>query len=156
MKGLLGRPAGYAAGGVILLGAAAAVPSLAAPACAPERATAVRIGAREWRVETAATPAQRERGLSGRPGLPAGRGMWFVLSEPGIHGFWMRDMRFAIDLAWITPQGRVAGVETLPPCTAAPCPIHYAPEPVAYVLEAAAGTLPRDEDGQASWDCAPD
>lgn len=50
--------------------------------CVPERATSVEIGAQNFRVEVAATPAQRERGLSGRAALGAKHGMWFVMPEP--------------------------------------------------------------------------
>jgi len=116
----------------------------------------VRIGHQSWRVEVAFTPEERERGLSGRPQLQPGSAMWFVLPAPGFHGFWMKDMAFAVDLAWITSQGQVAGVETLPPCGPEPCPIHYPPEPVGFVLEAVAGSVPDTEGERAQWQCAPD
>ena len=121
--------------------------------CAPERATSVQIGAQNFRVEVAATPAQRARGLSGRAALGAGNGMWFVMPKPDLHGFWMRDMHFAIDLVWIDGERRVLGVETLTPCIDKDCPIHHPPKPVAYVLEVEAGGF-RGEPGMAvKWRC---
>lgn len=144
--------------GVILM-AAGLETAPASPPCPPWQAREVRIGHQTWRVEVAFSPEERERGLSGRQVLPPGRAMWFVLPAPGMHGFWMRDMAFPVDLAWIAPQGRVIGVETLPPCGPGPCPIHYPPEPAGFVLEAAAHSMPDVadvEEAQASWLCGTD
>ncbi len=128
----------------------------AAPPCPPWLASHVQVGERIYRVEVAATPAQWQRGLSGRDHLAPGEGMWFVLPLPGIHGFWMKDMTFPIDLVWITPQGLIAGVETLPPCAPGSCPIQYPPEPVGFVLETNAGTVPELEGVQIRWLCQPE
>ena len=141
--------------GVILM-AAAPEPAPASPPCPPQQAKAVRIGHQSWRVVVAFSPQERERGLSGRPHLPPGTAMWFVLPTPGFHGFWMKDMAFPVDLVWITPQGRVAGVETLPPCGPEPCPIHYPPEPVGFVLETGAVGVPDLEGERVHWLCEPD
>lgn len=110
-------------------------------ACPPEQATRARIGVQTFKLEVAATPEQRARGLSGRTALGAGNGMWFVMPEPDLHGFWMRDMHFPIDLAWIDPDRRVIGHVTLQPCADRHCPIHRPPRPAAYVLEVAAGAF---------------
>lgn len=141
--------------GIILL-AAGLEQTPASPPCPPQLAGEVRIGHRIWRVDVAHTMDERERGLSGRQRIAPGTAMWFVLPEPGIHGFWMKDMAFPIDLVWITPQGRVAGVETFPPCGPGACPIHYPPEPVGFVLEAVANTVPDTEGEQVVWQCGPD
>ena len=94
-----------------------------------------------FEVEVADTPQQRGQGLSGRPQLAAGNGMLFVYDEAGVRRFWMYDMRFPIDLAWIG-GGRVVGVETLQPCPSREeCPTHESPEPVDQVLEVPAGAL---------------
>ena len=121
--------------------------------CRPEDVREVRIGHRNWQVETAVMPEARLRGLSGRAGLDAGHAMLFVLPEVGIYGFWMKDMLFPIDLAWITPLRTVAGVESLQPCPADTCPIHYPPEPVAFVLETPLGEIPEDGE-QVTWLCS--
>ncbi|MDP2432653.1 MAG: DUF192 domain-containing protein [Pseudomonadota bacterium] len=67
-------------------------------------------------MEVAATPASRERGLSGHERLAPDSGMWFVLPEAGTTGFWMRGMRFPIDLIWVGQNQRVVDVATLPVC----------------------------------------
>jgi uncharacterized membrane protein (UPF0127 family) len=106
-------------------------------------------------VEVAASPANRERGLSGRPGLPADAGMLFIFPSPGLHGFWMKDMSFAIDLVWIGPDRRVLGTASMAPCGPHACPIHYPPAPAAYVLEVSAGRFAGQPGDQVAWTCAP-
>lgn len=47
------------------------------------------------------TDATLERGLSGRSALPPDQAMLFVFPEPQIYSFWMKDMKFSIDIAWM-------------------------------------------------------
>ncbi len=96
------------------------------------------VGTSRIAVELATTSAARAQGLSGRDALPPQRGMLFVFPEDGRYAFWMKDMRFAIDIVWIDREGRVvrvdAGVQPATfPATFSP------PTPVRYVLELAAG-----------------
>lgn len=145
---------GSGAWGAILLAAWAGA-AAGEPACPPQEARTVQVGGQSWRVAVACQEADRERGLSGRPRLAAGEGMWFVLPEPGLHGFWMKDMAFAIDLVWVTPELRVAGSARLSPCGDGPCPIHTPPEPVAYVLEINAGRFHGRPSDPVAWRCDP-
>lgn len=141
--------------GVILM-ATGPEPAPASPPCLPQQAKAVRIGHQSWRVEVAFSSRERARGLSGRSHLPPGTAMWFVLPVPGFHGFWMQGMAVPVDLAWVTPQGRVAGVETLMPCGPEPCPIRYPPEPVGFVLETHVGGLSNLKGEPVHWRCETD
>jgi uncharacterized membrane protein (UPF0127 family) len=125
------------------------------PPARPLEATHVQVGKQSFKVEVATSPATRERGLSGRPSLPADAGMWFVFPSPGRHGFWMRDMAFAIDLAWIGPDRRVLGVARLEPCGPHACPIHYPPAPAAYVLEVGASRFAGQAGDPVTWTCTP-
>ncbi len=52
-------------------------------------------------VELARSPAEQARGLGYRDSLSWGHGMLFLYDEPGFPGFWMRGMRFSIDIVWI-------------------------------------------------------
>jgi hypothetical protein len=53
-------------------------------------------------VEVAKTDIQRRVGLSNQDSLPEGEGMFFVFTQKNIKPpFWMKDMRFAIDILWI-------------------------------------------------------
>jgi len=60
-------------------------------------------------VEVARTPAARRQGLSGRAGLAPGTGLLFLHPEPARHAYWMKDMRFAIDIVWLR-DGRIVDV----------------------------------------------
>lgn len=62
-------------------------------------------------VEVADTPEARELGLSGRSGLSEDEGLLFVFDAPGNYAFWMKDMKFAIDIIWLDQQGVVVNVE---------------------------------------------
>ncbi len=52
-------------------------------------------------VAIADNPAARDRGLSGLSHLKENQGMLFLFNEPGIYGFWMKDMNFDIDFIWM-------------------------------------------------------
>ncbi len=128
--------------------------ALARAPCPAEQAATLRIGAQGFTVEVAATPASRERGLSGHARLSPNAGMWFVLPEAEQTGFWMRGMRFPIDLIWVSPEQRVVGAATLPVCENDPCPITYPTAPAAYVLEIRAGRFTGRVGDPVEWNCA--
>lgn len=128
--------------------------ALAQAPCPAGQARIVQIGAQRIVVEVAATPATRERGLSGHERLAPDSGMWFVLPETGKTGFWMHGMRFPIDLIWVSPNQRVVGVATLPVCRNAPCPITHPAVPAAYVLEIGAGRFAGQAGDKVEWRCA--
>ena len=90
------------------------------------------------RVDVADTQGLRELGLSGRSGLTADTGMFFVFPTDGHYSFWMKDMKFAIDMVWIASDEAVVGMFTnVAPDT---YPKSFAPDGVArYVLELPAG-----------------
>ncbi len=62
-------------------------------------------------VEVADTPASRELGLSKREKMEDDEGLLFVFDEPGRYGFWMKDMKFALDIIWINQNGIVVDIE---------------------------------------------
>ena len=78
------------------------------------------------------------RGLSGRSFLPEGRGMLFVFEKPGRHGFWMKDMKFAIDIIWIDEGFRVKGVSSNISPQSFPRTFQP-PEPIRWALEVTNG-----------------
>ena len=104
-----------------------------------------------FQVELAATQEAREQCLSGRDRLPPDTGMWFELAQVGMPGFWMRGMRFPIDLIWVSPENRVVGALTLPVCERDPCLIYYPSRAVAHVLEIAAGRFSGRAGDRVEW-----
>jgi uncharacterized membrane protein (UPF0127 family) len=127
---------------LLALACGRAEPAAPPVADAPPRAR-VTIGVHVIDAELADTPARQQRGLSGRPSLPTGRGMLFVYGEPALRGFWMPDMHFDIDILWIR-AGRIVHVESdVPHAVAGPLPVYRPPEPADLVLEVTAGTARR-------------
>jgi uncharacterized membrane protein (UPF0127 family) len=95
--------------------------------------------------ELAITPLEQSLGLGFRNGLEPGRGMLFVFQEPAELSFWMKDMRFCLDIIWIANGeiiGAAEGVCPDPPGTDdANRTNHDSGEPVTHVLEMPAGWL---------------
>ena len=61
----------------------------------------VKIGNSSIKVDVAGTDAERQKGLSGRSSLEKNEGMLFVINNKATPTFWMKDMKFAIDIIWI-------------------------------------------------------
>lgn len=102
----------------------------------------VVLGGQSFRVDVAATAAQQKQGLSGRAGLTDHHGMLFVFQDPDTSCFWMKDMKFDIDILWFD-EGRhlIHQAKNLSPDT---YPAQYCPPKAAkYVLEVPAGTADR-------------
>ena len=80
------------------------------------------------------TPALLEMGLSGKESLPKNSGMLFVPDEPGMHGFWMQNMKFPLTIVWLDEFKRVVGIsKNLSPDTYPD--VFYPPTEVLYILE---------------------
>ncbi|MBI5003750.1 DUF192 domain-containing protein [Candidatus Kaiserbacteria bacterium] len=98
----------------------------------------VRIAGRNISVEAVDTPEGRQQGLSGRPDLAPDAGMLFIFEKDDYHAFWMKDMRFSIDIVWISADGQVVSIASnVSPKT---YPHSFQPKaPARYVLELPAG-----------------
>lgn len=70
----------------------------------------VRIGSALFSVEIADTEQQRERGLGNRDALCDTCGMLFLFDSSGKYAFWMKDMRFPLDILWIR-DGKIVHIE---------------------------------------------
>lgn len=66
-------------------------------------------------LETAMTEKEREKGLGGRESLCSSCAMLFVFEKPGRYAFWMRDMRFSIDIIWLLEDRVVFVAEEVSP-----------------------------------------
>ena len=105
------------------------------------------------KVEVADTPATRERGLSGRPGLNDHEGLLFVFERPDRYAFWMKDMNFKIDILWFNEQCALLDLtEDLAPDTYPN--IYRPPAPAKYVLETRPGWAQTNQVGLGTkFDC---
>jgi uncharacterized membrane protein (UPF0127 family) len=96
------------------------------------------------RVEIAETDEARARGLMFRDSLAEDEGMLFVFDEPERYGFWMKNVRVALDLLWLDRRGRIVWiVEAAPPCAGERCPTYRSAVNASFVLEVAAGFVHR-------------
>ena len=82
--------------------------------------------------KVAATPEQREIGLSGRTALLINQGMLFVWPSPGRYCMWMRGTSIPLTALFLSDQGEVLGLEAMNPNT---LNRHCAPKPVRFILE---------------------
>lgn len=67
----------------------------------------------ELSVEVVSAPASIIQGLSGRDELGAD-GMLFIFDQPRIPSFWMKDMKFDLDLVWIRENKVVEVTKNVP------------------------------------------
>ena len=70
----------------------------------------LRVGGQKYALEVAATAAGLRQGLSGRTSMPRHTGMLFVFQKEGRQCFWMKDMRFPLDIIWVDSQKKVKHV----------------------------------------------
>jgi UDP-GlcNAc:undecaprenyl-phosphate GlcNAc-1-phosphate transferase len=103
--------------------------------------TRVMVAGTTFTLEVARTPAQQVQGLSNRDSLCATCGMLFEFPESGLREFWMRDMRFSIDVLWLDHNNRVVAKHERVPF---PSQIPFGPAvPVKRALELPAGSTER-------------
>jgi len=101
-------------------------------------------GAVEIRLECAATPEERQKGLMFRSSLSEGEGMLFVLRAEDNPSFWMKNTYVSLDIFFLDKDGRVVDLlERLKPCPEDPCPVYASSAPCQYALEVAGGTASR-------------
>lgn len=96
----------------------------------------VRVGGVALRVEVAATPEERQVGLSGRSEVPAGTGMLFVSPEPAKLSFWMKDTQVPLTVAFLDGEGRITQMEEMTPGSEQ---LHTSLTPVRCALEVPRG-----------------
>lgn len=95
----------------------------------------------ELSAEIPVTSELISRGLSVKNQLRENESMLFVFEEPSRYSFWMKDMRFPIDVIWLDSNGKIVHIEE----NLAPCPLvlvcpGYAPRADSqFVLETIAG-----------------
>ena len=96
--------------------------------------------------ELAETEEERALGLMFREKINPDQGMLFIFKEDGIYPFWMKNMRFSIDILWLDKKKTIIHIEeNVPPCSKEPCPTYSSKLPAAYVLELKAGSVARNQ-----------
>lgn len=91
-------------------------------------------------VQKADDEIERQKGLSGLDCIGPNEGMLFVFDRSGQHSFWMKNMRFAIDILWLSADKKVVDQNlNVQPST---YPQTFTnDQPAKYVLEMPAGRV---------------
>jgi uncharacterized membrane protein (UPF0127 family) len=91
--------------------------------------------------DISATHEQRTKGLSVKDALAENEAMLFVFDVEAEHRFWMKDMKFPIDIIWISSDKNVVDIEhNLQPCDLGLFCSSYEPEGDSlYALETVGG-----------------
>jgi len=95
--------------------------------------------------DLALTSEQKEKCISVKDKLRENEAMLFVFEESAKHSFWMKDMKFPIDIMWLDSDGKVVHVEKrLEPCISVFTCTSYSPSRDSqFVLETVAGFTQR-------------
>lgn len=99
-----------------------------------ENISRVVLGNKTFKVAIADTDLAKARGLSGHKPLGDNEGMLFVFDKSDKYGFWMKDMKFSIDIIWIDENWRVVHIEKNVTPETYP-KIFFPQKPSLYVLE---------------------
>lgn len=99
---------------------------------------------KKLRVEVVKNDLSRSQGLSGRKAMLSQTGetidgMLFVFSNQAKQSFWMKDMRFDLDICWLNEQEFIACQRKTSHQTAQR--VYHSPSPVNLVLETLPGAL---------------
>ena len=94
--------------------------------------------------DIALTGEQKTKGLDVKNNLAENQGMLFVFQQPYKYGFWMKGIKFPIDIIWLDSNGVVTHIEhRLKPCPPASsnlaCPLYFPEKDSLYVLETVSG-----------------
>lgn len=100
----------------------------------------VELGGKIFRFEIVNSPNKMILGLSGRKKICIHCGMLFVFSENKNHSFWMKNMKFPLDIIWLE-KGVIKKIEKNIP---ADSPHIFSPNTDSdIVLEVNGGTVER-------------
>jgi uncharacterized membrane protein (UPF0127 family) len=91
--------------------------------------------------DLAITNDQQVKGLDVKDQLKENEGMLFVEKQPAKYDFWMRGMKFPIDIIWLDSNRTVIHIErNLQPCVSdLHCPLFTPDKDALYILETVAG-----------------
>ena len=98
----------------------------------------VKIDDKEIKVEIVKTKEAQAIGLSGREELKKDEGMLFVFEQPAVYSFWMKGMKFSIDMIWLDQDKKIIYIQKN--ATPESYPESFGPKQNAlYVLEVVSG-----------------
>lgn len=89
-------------------------------------------------------PDTQAKGLTIKESLKEDEGMLFVFPKADKLSFWMKDMKFPIDIIWVNESYAIVDISrNLPPCMKSNCPIYEPKNNSMYVIEVQANFTER-------------
>ncbi len=116
--------------------------------------TVVLGGSTKLKTERVQTQSDLAKGLSGRPCIEVDRAMLFEFSKPDHYSIWMKNMKFPIDVFWISSDHKVVAIEKVVKPDTYPDRFINKEKPALYVLETKAGLADAQKIGlgaSANW-----
>ncbi|MDD3506785.1 MAG: DUF192 domain-containing protein [Sulfurimonas sp.] len=114
----------------------------------PFKKSEVIINNKTFTVGLAKSEKEKMTGLSGRNSLDENSGMLFIFSKKDTYSFWMKEMKFPIDIIFIDTDKVVDVIQNASiPSTknVALLPIYKGAQPANYVLEIKAGAAQKNK-----------
>lgn len=103
----------------------------------PEGCSGLYVAQQCLEIMWARTSQERLQGLSGKASIADNQAMIFVFDQPMQQCFWMKDMKFAIDMIWLNEAKQVVRVkQNVSPQT---YPESFCADNTKYVVEVGAG-----------------
>ena len=101
----------------------------------------VTVNNKTFMIQVVSKPADMEKGLSGRTSMNEDQGMLFAFGNKGDHPFWMKDMKFPLDIIFLDDTKIVTIVENnpIPTSPTASLPLIRSTQPANKVLEINSG-----------------
>jgi len=93
----------------------------------------LRVGGKKISAEVADEEHERATGLMFRETLGANSGMLFVMPQPGPAGFWMKNTKVPLTIAYLDARGVIMELHDLEPHNETPVPSRF--RNIAYALE---------------------
>ena len=95
--------------------------------------------------ELAADPIRRQNGLMHRTSMPEDMGMLFIFPAPAEQGFWMKNCKMSLDIAYIGDDGRIIDILKMdaPTVGQVSFPRYRSSQAVRYALETNVGWFAR-------------
>ncbi|MFM8364715.1 MAG: DUF192 domain-containing protein [Verrucomicrobiota bacterium] len=97
----------------------------------------LRVGGKKISAEVADEDRERATGLMFRESLGENSGMLFVMPQPGPAGFWMKNTKVPLTIAYLDARGVIMELHDLEPHNESPVPSRF--RTIAYALEMSRG-----------------
>ncbi len=107
-----------------------------------QKSPTATVHGHRFNLEIATTPQKQQKGLSDRDSLSQNSAMLFVFPQSSLVTFWMKDMKFPIDIIFIHGDTVVSVAHNAPPPTLENkdnLPLYKPDQPSDKVLEINAG-----------------